>query len=732
MIKHHSWLAAALALGALACGSSQGDVAPAAPALTTTDNTPVETAPPPVEAVGHPSTDLIPRTTFFGNPDKASPEISPDGKHLSWLAESGGVLNVWVAPVGDLSKARAVTADKTRPVRSYFWAYTNQHIIYMQDTGGDEDYHVFLVDLASNKTTDLTPKKKVRAMVAGVSHKHPHHIVVGLNDRNPQLHDLYKVDLRSGEMALIEENPGFVGYTLDDDYNVLLAQTMDPDGGMSLYKKAPAKKAAKKKAPAKKADAKKAPADAAAAADRFPGWAVWQKIPQEDSLTTGAIGFGPKGRNIYMWDSRGRNTSALTQVDLKTGKSKVLAAHDKADGSGIHIHPTKKTVLAVSFTHARQQWKILDKSMTRDYEAMAKLADGEANVVSATHDLSTWIVAFVDDDGPVRWFKYDRKTKKGSFLFSNRKALEGLTLAKMHPRVIKSRDGLELVNYLSLPPSSDPEADGKPAQPLPMVLLVHGGPWARDNWGYDSLHQLLTNRGYAVLAVNYRGSTGLGKAFTNAGNGEWAGKMHDDLIDSVNWAVAEGVAQKDKICIAGGSYGGYATLVGLTMTPDVFACGVDIVGPSSIITLLESIPPYWKPMQDIFKTRVGDWTTPEGKKDLLERSPLSHVSKIKKPLLIGQGANDPRVKQAESDQIVAAMKTNDIPVSYVLFPDEGHGFHRPANKLAFWAAMEAFLSAHIGGHYQPATADEFKGTTMKVPTGAHGIPGFPGLLSSLK
>ncbi len=720
-------LSAAL-LAVSACGGSQGEpVEPQGPAQSPAQaeqaTVPKQEAPPPVEAKGNASADLIPRKVFFGDPDRAGVQISPDGKNLSWLAPVDGVLNVWVAPRSDLSKAKAVTGDKSRPVRNYFWAFDNQHIVYMQDAGGNENWHVFSVNLTKGATVDLTPKPKVQARVEKTSYKHPHEIVVGLNDRNPQLHDLYEVNLDTGAMKLLEQNPGFIGYQLDDDFNAKLAVTMTPDGGMMVLEKT-TKKATKK------AD-QKADQKAAAQAPSFPGWKKLYSVGPEDSLTTSPIAFDRGGRHLYMWDSRGRNTSALASLDLKTGKSKILAADPKADGLGILIHPTKKTVEAVSFTYAKRAWTVLDRRMKKDYAALAKLSAGEPQVTATTLDLSTWVVAYLVDDGPVRYYLYDHKHRKGTFLFTNRAALEDLKLAKMHPEIIKSRDGLELVDYLTLPPASDPDGDGKPTAAQPTVLLVHGGPWARDDWGYNALHQLLANRGYAVLSVNYRGSTGLGKAFLNAGNKEWAGKMHDDLIDSVNWAVAQGIAQKDKVCIMGGSYGGYATLVGLTFTPDTFACGVDIVGPSNILTLLASIPAYWKPMQDVFKTRVGDWTTPEGKKMLLDRSPLSHVDAIKAPLLIGQGANDPRVKQAEADQIVAAMKQKKIPVSYILFPDEGHGFAREPNRLAFFAAAEAFLSAHIGGQYEPATADQLKGTTMKVEDGVYGIPGFPALMQTL-
>ncbi len=713
-----------LSLLIAACGGSTDRAETTSP-ITSPGN---EVTPTPVvtEAVGHPSSDLIPRTVFFGNPDKASPTLSPNGKKMAFLAERDGVLNVWVAAVGDLENATPVTADKTRPVRNFFWAYDNAHIIYSQDVGGNEDWHTFSVHVDTQKTLDLTPMEKVATQVSGVSDKFPTKIVIGINDRTPQLHDLYIVDIVSGEKTLLQQNPGFVAFMVDDSYKVRFGTTMSPDGGLIMMTPDKKTKTTKKKTDKKKAEAKPA------APGPFEGWSEFMKIPHDDSMTTSPLAFDKSGKKLYLRDSRGRNTSALMVMDIRTQKTKLIAEHALADVESVHFHPKTKKPLAVSFTHARREWKVLDKSIRKDFAKLKTLSDGEANVISSSHDGNQWLVAYVDDDGPVQYYHWDRKAKKETFLFTNRKALEGLKLAKMHARIVKSRDDLQLVNYLSLPPASDPDADGKPTAALPMVLLVHGGPWARDGWGYNGLHQLLANRGYAVLSVNFRGSTGFGKNFINAGNMEWAGKMHDDLLDSVDWAVAEGIAQKDKVCIMGGSYGGYATLVGLAFTPETFACGVDIVGPSSIITLLEAIPPYWKPMQDIFKTRVGDWTTDEGKKQLLAQSPLSKVDQITKPLLIGQGANDPRVKQAEADQIVAAMKKRGIPVSYVLYPDEGHGFRRPPNNLSFFAATEAFLSAHLGGWYQPAEASEFKGSTMKVPAGAHGIPGFVDLVESMK
>jgi len=642
---------------------------------------------------GDPSVKVIPRSTLFGNPEKAAARISPDGKQLSYLAPVDGVLNVWVAPVGDLSKAKPVTNDTKRGIRSYFWAYNNRHILYVQDVGGDEDFHVYAVDLKTGKTTDLTPFEKVAAQIEGVSHKFPNEILIGLNDRDPQFHDIYRVNLETGERELIQKNESFLGFLTDDDYQVRFAMRFTPDGGNEILRP-----------------------------DGAGGWTDFQMIPMADTLTTSPAGFDKSGDILYLIDSRGRNTAALKSLNLKTNEEKLIAENKLADIGGAMAHPTEKTIEAVSFNYTREEWEILDPKVKKDFDYLRTVADGDITVTSRTLDDKLWTVAYILDDGPVQYYLYDRTKGKANFLFNNRDDIAGLPLAKMHPVVIEARDGLKLVSYLTLPPGSDTDGDARPDKPLPMVLLVHGGPWARDDWGFDPQHQLLANRGYAVLSVNYRGSTGFGKEFVNAGNQEWAGKMHDDLLDAVAWAEKEKIADRDKVAIMGGSYGGYATLVGLTFTPEEFACGVDIVGPSSIVTLLNTIPPYWAPAIQQFKDRVGDHTTEEGRKFLDERSPLHRVSAIKRPLLIGQGANDPRVKQSEADQIVAAMEEKNIPVTYVLYPDEGHGFARPENRLSFFAVTEAFLAENLGGRYEPV-GDAFSNSTIEVPHGAADVPG---------
>ncbi|HSM51045.1 MAG TPA: S9 family peptidase, partial [Thermoanaerobaculia bacterium] len=637
-------------------------------------------------------TPLIPREVLFGNPERAGLTISPDGKRLAWRAPVEGVMNVWVAPVGDLAAARPVTKDRSRGVRIYFWAYTSEQILYLQDKGGDENWRVYAVDLATGAERDLTPFDNVQARIEEVSPRHPGEILVSVNNRVPQLHDLHRLDVRTGEMKLVQENEGFVGFTTDDDYRVRLAARFQPDGGLEILKAGPE------------------------------GFVPFAKVPAEDSLTTNPLGFDRTGKILYMLDSRERNTAALTKVDLESGRSEVVFADPKADVAGVIIHPTEKTLQAAAANYLREEWKVLDPAIEADFALLSGVARGEMAITSRTLDDKLWTVAYVQDAGPVTYYLYDRGAKKATYLFSNRPALEGLPLQPMHGREIKARDGLTLVSYLTLPTGSDADGNGVPAAPVPMVLMVHGGPWARDGWGYDPYHQWLANRGYAVLAVNFRGSTGFGKAFLNAGNREWAAKMHDDLIDAVDWAIAEKVADPKRVAIMGGSYGGYATLVGLTFTPEKFAAGVDIVGPSNLVTLLESIPPYWAPILTVFEQRMGEMKTEEGKAFLRSRSPLFKVEAIQRPLLIGQGANDPRVKQAESDQIVAAMQEKKIPVTYVLFPDEGHGFARPENNKAFNAVAEAFLAQHLGGRYEPVGGD-FAGSSVTVPAGGDAVPG---------
>ena len=670
--------------------------------------------------------ELIPRETLFGNPDHAAVRISPDGRHLSWAAPVDGVLNIWVAPVDQPDAAKPITSDTGRGITQYFWAYDNQHVLYLQDKGGNENFNLYAVDLETGKTRPLVENPDVRVEVSEVSPEKPGSILVGLNDRVPAFHDLYELDIASGERKLVMQHPGTIennvvaGFMTDDSYTVRFASAFANDGGIVIYE------------------------NAAGGAGDQAKWEQWRKVDFEDTMSTNPVAFGKEPNILYMADSEGRNTGALYKVDLNTGERELLAENDKADVGGALIHPTEKTVQAVSFNYGRNEWQILDDSIAGDVAKLDELAgDGEWMVTGRTQDDTKWVVATAAASAPVRYYLYERAGEdsraggKLTYLFSNNARLENLAkqdlLQEMHPVAIEARDGLPLMSYLTLPGGVETkEVLGVevpvPANPVPMVLLVHGGPWARDAYGYNSMHQWLANRGYAVLSVNFRGSTGFGKKHVNAGNLEWGKAMQNDLTDAVKWAIENGIAQEDKVAIMGGSYGGYATLAGLTMTPDLYAAGVDIVGPSNIMTLLSTIPPYWEPAKKMFHTRVGDPNTEEGRKLLTEASPLTHVDKIKAPLLIGQGANDPRVKQSESDQIVSAMKQKGIPVTYVLYPDEGHGFARPPNRMSFYGVSEAFLAEHLGGRYQPLTEDDVEGSTIQVPEGAGQVPGLEPVL----
>ncbi|MDP1662155.1 MAG: S9 family peptidase [Phycisphaerales bacterium] len=677
-----------------------------------------------VHAADHP---LIPRNVLFGNPDKRGGSLSHDGQWVSWIApDAKGVMNVFVAPKGALDKAKVVTHDASRGIRTYMWAYDNTHILYLQDQGGDENWKVYAVNVhhADQPVRDLTPFESIpgpdgkpitlptgqplrpAARISALSAKHPGKVVVGLNNRNPQYHDLYMLELSTGKLEVLLQNDKYAQFVIDDDYNVRIAGVPNAAGGVDYFKNT-----GKEGGPA--------------------SWEPFMSVGLEDAQSTMPIGFDKSGKTLYMSEGRKTNTSALVEMDWATGETRVLAQDPRVDGGGVMEDPRTGKIQAVSFEYERQYWKVLDATIQPDLDYLKTVADGEVNVQARSGDDQTWLVSYTVDNGPARVYTYDRPAKKATLLYTNNKRLENQPLVKMQPVVIKSRDGMDLVSYLTLPPGSDANGDGVPERPVPMVLNVHGGPWARDSWGFNPTAQWLSNRGYACLEVNFRSSTGFGKKFRNAGNLQWAAAMHDDLIDAVDWAVAKKIAPKDKVAIMGGSYGGYATLVGLTFTPDVFACGVDIVGPSNLNTLLKSIPPHWAPMLDMMARQVGDPRTPEGQKFLESRSPLTFVDKISKPLLIGQGYNDPRVKFTEAEQIVSAMESKSLPVTYVVYPDEGHGFARPQNRLSFYAVTEAFLAKHLGGRMEPIGSD-FEGSSITVPSGADGVPGVAAALEASK
>jgi dipeptidyl aminopeptidase/acylaminoacyl peptidase len=637
-------------------------------------------------------TPLIPRKLLFGNPDKASVQVSPDGQWISWLAPRDGRLNVYIAPRDDPAAARPVTHDTGRGIRFYGWTFTGETILFIQDKGGDENWRIYSANIHTEEIKDLTPFDGVQARGFPASPKFPGELLISLNNRDPRWHDVYRLDFESGELTLVLQNDRFADIYINDDYQIILASQSQPDGGTAYFRKS------------------------------GQDWEEWDSVPQEDAMTTHAIGFDKSSTKIYMVDSRDRNTSALFIKDLASGSQQLVAEDPRADVGDVMAHPTEKNLQAVSFTYERKRWQVLDPAVQPDVDALSAVADGEMNIVSRSQDDRWWIVEFNLDNSPLRFYLYDRETREARFLFTIQDALQEYPLAKMYPAVFPARDGMELVAYYTLPPGSDADGDGKPDQPLPMVLTPHGGPWGRDYWGFNSEHQWLANRGYAVMSINFRSSTGFGKAFVNAGDKEFGGKIIGDQFDAVQWAIRQGIADPERVAIMGGSFGGYSTLAGLTFYPEVYACGVDIVGPSNLVTLLESIPPYWAPMIEMFSSRVGDLRTEEGRALLKKHSPLTYADRIIRPLLIAQGANDPRVKRAESDQIVAAMQEKNIPVTYVLYPDEGHGFARPENNLSFYAIAEVFLANCLNGRVEPIGTD-FEGSSIEFLAGKESIPG---------
>lgn len=623
---------------------------------------------------------LIPRETLFGNPEKVGPQLSPDGEKLAYVApDAKNVLQVWVGDVGR-DDAKPVTADQRRGIRQYAWAENSKVILYLQDKDGDENWHLYGVDLASNKTTDFTPGERLQARITGTDPAFPDEVLVSLNKRNPQLHDVYRLNVNSGAMTLDTENPGDVtGFAADPKFRIRAAQVATPDGGTEIRIRDEA--------------------------DSSSPWRAWKKVGPDEILSF--LDFAADGKSAYVTSSVGRDTAAVLSEPLGGGEASVIASSKEVDAGNVMIHPTEHVVQAVSFAPGRSEWTVVDPSVKADFDGIAKLSDGDFGVVNRDRADKTWLVGFTSDRGPVRYYAWDRSAKKGTFLFAHQPKLEGLQLAPMKPVVIPARDGLKLHAYLTLPVGVEPEG-------LPMVLLVHGGPWARDSWGFNPLAQWFANRGYACLMVNYRGSTGYGKTHLYAANKQWGLKMHDDLIDSVEWAVKQGTADPKKVAIFGGSYGGYAALAGVTFTPEFFACAVDIVGPSNLKTLVRSIPPYWKPMRSTFDVRMGNIDDPKDEDLLAKASPLHKADKIVRPLLIGQGANDPRVKQDESEQIVSAITKAGGKVTYVLYPDEGHGFRRPENAIDFNARAEQFLAKNLGGRFEPLIGDKVPGSTAVV------------------
>jgi dipeptidyl aminopeptidase/acylaminoacyl peptidase len=625
---------------------------------------------------------LIDRELFFGDPEISGSQISPDGRFITFLKPFRGVRNIWVkARTESFDRARPITADTTRPVSSYFWSLDSKYVLYAQDKGGDENYRIYAVDPGAAgdpvpAARDLTPVEKVRAIVIDVPRKTPGEILVGLNDRRPDLHDVYRLNLSTGAKRLLWKNEqNVVGWQTDLEGALRLGLRQTPDGGMEIL--------------------------------RVDGDSLVPIYSVNEQEQCSPLRFTPDGNRFYIATNKGAGTDKLQLelFDLKSGTTALVEKdpENEVDFSTAIFSDVSNELLATVYAGDRQRVYPRQNQFARDWEQMKKvLPPGELSFGSSTLDERITLVGVSSDVDPGSRYLFDRTTGKAELLYHARPNLPSAVLAPEKPVRYTSRDGLVISAYLILP-------GGVPAANLPVVMLIHGGPWGRDFWGYDPEAQFLANRGYGVLMPNFRGSTGYGKKFLNAGNKQWGtGFMQHDVSDGVKYLIAEKIADPKRVAIYGGSYGGYATLAGLAFTPDLYAAGVSYVGPSNIITLLNSIPPYWAPMKKMFDVRVGDMSKPDEKKMLEAQSPLNSATSIRAPLLVVQGANDPRVNKAESDRIVIALRDRGQAVEYLVAPDEGHGFAGRDNRMALYTAMEKFLARHIGGRYQESVTPEVK------------------------
>src|SRR3989441_1989435 len=642
----------------------------------------------PAQERGRP---LVPREVFFGDPDVASAQLSLDGTSVAYIAPVDGVRNLWVTPVDDLKAARPLTRATDRPISYFFrWAFTNRHVVFFQEHDGDENWRASSVDVLDGAIVPLTPPRGVRAGVHEVSRRFPREMLFSHNARDSRFFDLHRVNVVTGTSELLFENHQFAWLATDSAFRVRLATRFLGDGSLECL------------------ELRKSGA-----------WVPFLTVPLGDVDGTRLLDFSGDGTTLYLFDSRGRDKAALVAIDMATRRTKILAADPDAEFTRVLFHTTTQRPLAAGATVDRRHWRAVDPSFAADVKALSSSTSGDIDFSGLSADGRRALIHVQQDTVSPEWALYDRTTRRLRPLFKARRNLDGLPLRPLESVAFPARDGLRIQGYLTLPAAD--------AGRVPLVLVIHGGPYLRDEWGFNPTHQWLANRGYAVLSVNYRGSTGFGKAFVTAADREWGGKMHEDLIDAVDWAVARGIADRRRVGFYGASYGGYAALTAATRTPEVFACIVDIYGIANLMTFMAAIPPYWGPWVSAWKNRPGDPQTPEGRAFLRERSPLTHIGRAFRPILIAQGLEDVRVTRAESEQMGAVLRQPNVPGTYITFPDEGHGLLRPQNQIAFRAVTEAFLARHLGGAAQPIDrASDFKGSTLTVEVGAELVPGLVG------
>ncbi|MEU8705510.1 S9 family peptidase [Streptomyces sp. NPDC048565] len=612
---------------------------------------------------------------FFGPPVRAGASISPDGSRIAYLAPWRDRLNVWVEDIDPPGEARCVTSDASRSVHVYHWTDDPRWLLYEQDGDGDERWHIYRVDLEDPEAeaVDLTPFPGATAMGFEMVAFRPGKALVHLNHRNPVEFDLYEVDIATGELTILARNPGDVAGLMHTPDGDLYAQIWTSRGDIELVQW-------------HIGTGERRPVATFAGADHPLGVNPFQLTPD--------------GTGVWAGSNRGSDRTRLVRLDLATGEESEVDSHPDADiDTRTTVFPTlppalildRRTgeLLGVRYLGERQEIHALDADFADVLRNLEELSEGDLGAVSSDRSGRRWVVTFTHDRDPGVTYFYDHATGASRLLFRPYPHLGPHVLAPMTPVTITSRDGLALPSYLTLPVGVEPVG-------LPMVLLVHGGPWHRDSWRFDPTAQLLANRGYAVLQVNFRGSTGYGKTFLKAGIGELAGKMHDDLIDAVDWAVDAGYADRDRVAIFGGSYGGYATLVGVTFTPDVFAAAIDVCGVSNLVTFLRTVPEFAKPqLFNNWYLFAGNPEDPAQEADLRSRSPISRVDHIRTPLMVVQGGNDVRVVKAESDQIVDALRARGVEVEYMVKDNEGHGFVNADNNIDMYRTADRFLARHL-------------------------------------
>lgn len=610
-----------------------------------------------------PSNNLIPRSVLFNNPERANPKISPDGKLLAYYAPFNGVLNIWVQTIGK-DDALPVTNETVREVEDYCWSCDSKQILYRQDSNGDENYHIYGAFLSTSEIRDYTPFIGVKAKILATNKLYPDTVLIEMNKETRTHFDVYTLNLNTGTLMLEVKNPGNVlTWRADNNLKVRAAIATHPDGKQSLLLRN----------------------------DETDSFRTLMEFDFEDTISDelycGLLEFSADGKSLYLNTSLGNNTRSLVRVNLQTGTQTILATDQFYDICTVHFDATHYPRI-VFWNKERCEHRVLDAKFEKDFASMRSVSNGDLDYLQHNDDEMKWVLGFVHDNKSYEYYLYDRQLKQATFLFHARPSLANYTLSSMKPITLTARDELKIHGYLTCPTTTN-------SLNLPMVLLVHGGPFMRDVWGYDRRAQWLASRGYACLQINYRGSSGYGKEFLAAGNLEWGNKMHFDLVDGIQWAVNEGIADPKRIAIFGGSYGGYAALVGATFTPDLFRCAIDYVGPCNLITLLKSLPPYWSISQ--WEKRIGSLSD---EAFLKSRSPLFKIDQIKIPIFVAHGAHDARVTVAESEQLVAALKKKGLPHEYLVFDDEGHGFARPENRMIFYAAVEKFLAQHLGGVYE--------------------------------